>query len=127
MKVAATEKGSRPSTLTKARVIAPQAAKFLAEQLQDKDFADSAIIMVDWDGDFNWKGDGPMPSDLRVPAMLVFAEKWYPQWSARLIVDYRLDLEDFFGQDNATSDDLHMVVQGLEDKFREQESLRRSR
>ncbi len=124
MKVIAVEKGNRPSVMTKARTIAPQAAKFLASQLEDKAFADSAIIMIDWVGDFGWDGDEPMPEELRMPIMFVATEKCYPQWNARLTVDYKLELEDFFGADNATSDDLHEVVENLEKKVHEQEALK---
>ncbi len=122
MKVIAVEKGQRPALMTKGRTIAPQAAKFLASILEDKVFADSAIIMIDWAGDFGWEGDGPMPDELRTPIMFVATEKWYPQWNARLTVDYKLELEDFFGADNATSDDLHEVVENLEKKVHEQEA-----
>lgn len=125
MRVAATERGKRPSTLTKSRVIAPQAAVFLAKIFEDKDFADAAIIVIDWKGDMNWHGEGDMPVEFRVPVMLVYVEKFYPELNARLIVDLKLDLEDFFGQDNATSDDLHEVVLSLEKKITEAYENRR--
>lgn len=119
MKVIATEKGERPNVLTKARRIAPEAAKFIAKQLEDKFFADSAIIIVDWDGDLGWSGTGPMPEDLKLPIMLVIVEKWYPKLNKRLQVDYKLDLEEMFGQDNAKVDDLFEIIEGLEARVRQ--------
>lgn len=124
MNVLAVEKGDRPAVQTKARVIAPQAVKFLASQLEDRVFADSAVIVVDWLGTLGWSGPEPMPEELRIPVVYIAVEKWYPQWNARLTVDYKLDLEDFFGADNATSDDLYEVIENLEKKVHEQEALK---
>lgn len=121
MRVIAIERGDRPDLMTKARVIAPQAAVFLAKQLEDHVFADLANIVIDWDGDYAWTGEGEMPADLRVPAMIVKVQKYYPKLSKWLTVDYNLDLEDFFGQDNATKDDLFEVIENLQAKVREEE------
>ena len=126
MKVIAVERGNRPATLTKARAVAPQAAKVLGSLLEDHVFADSAIIMIDWNGDFAWGGDGPMPEDLKMPIMFIATEKWYPQWSERLTLDYVLDLEDFFGADEATSDDLHQIVANLHARALEMEQKKGS-
>ncbi len=126
MNVLAVENGQRPTIDTKARKIAPQAAKYLASKLEDHVFADSAIIVIDWKGDFGWdkEANGEMPPELLTPIMFVATEKWYPQWNARLTVDYKLDLEDFFGADNATSNDLDEVIENLETKVHEMEKQR---
>lgn len=125
MKVIVTEHGNRPSVMTKARVIAPQAARYLADQLADKEFADSAVIMVDWSGDLFWQGEGPMPEELKLPVMVVIVEKRYPMFNnALLTIDYKLELEDFFGRDNATKDDLHEIVENIETKVRTEENRR---
>lgn len=122
MRVFATERGERPDLATKARVVAPQAVKYLADLLADKTFADTATIVIDWLGDMSWNGEGDMPAELRTPAVLVACEKRYPQYGNRLLtVDYVLDLEDFFGADNATKDDLHEIVENLEARAREEE------
>ncbi len=122
MKVLVTERGERPDLATKARVVAPQASKYLADLFFGETFADSATIVIDWLGDMAWNGDGPMPDELRQPVMLVYCEKRYPQYGNRLLrVEYVLDLEDFFGQDNATKDDLHEVVKNLEQKVHAEE------
>ncbi len=124
MKVIAVEKGERPALMTKARTIAPQAVKYISSLLEDEVFADSAILVIDWVGDMGWSGDGPMPDEFKLPILFVAVEKWYPQWNARLTVDYKLELEDFFGADNATKDDLHEVVENLRTKVYEQEAIK---
>lgn len=124
MKVIAVERGDRPPVMTKARRIAPQAVKYLASLLEDHVFADAASIVIDWRGDMAWNGDGDMPEDLRTPAMVVVAEKRYPQINQRLEVDYVLDLEDFFGADNATKDDLHVIVENMRLRVLEEEQRR---
>lgn len=120
MKVLAIERGARPSMQTKARVVAPQAVQYLSSLMEDEVFADSVVIVVDWSGTLSWNGDGEMPAELRTPALLVVCEKLYPG-KGRLTVEYVLDLEDFFGQDNATKDDLHEIVENLRLKVREEE------
>jgi hypothetical protein len=123
MKVIVTEHGQRPHTLTKARAIAPQASKYLADKLDTEEFADSAVIVLDWDGGLFWQGEGSAPEDFKTPLMAVICEKRYPQLGNRLLtVDYKLELEDFFGADNATKDDLDQVVENLRTKVREEET-----
>ena len=127
MNVIVAEKGTRPSVMTKARVIAPQAAKYLADLFGDETFADQAAIVIDWGGDLFWAGEGPMPEELKTPVMLIEVTKRYPMYNNSLLtLDYRLELEDFFGQDNATKDDLHQVVENFKDKLREQENRRQN-
>lgn len=118
MRVSAVERGDRPATLTKARQIAPVAAKYIAKLLEEQDFATSAVVVLDWSGDWGWTEPVPMPEEWKVPIMYVAAEKWYPSINKWLTVDYRLELEDFFGKDNATKDDLHEIVENLEEKIR---------
>jgi len=125
MKVLVTERGDRPATLTKARTIAPQAAKYLADLFESKTFADSTVIVIDWIGDMTWDEPTPMPEELKLPVMVVVTEKRYPQLlNKQLRVNYVLDLEDFFGQDNATKDDLHTVVELTEQVVRTEEQKR---
>jgi hypothetical protein len=124
LKVTASERGSRPDLMTKARIIAPQAAVYLAKLLEDEVFADEALIVIDWSGDIGWSGDGPMPEELKLPVMYVASRKWYPQFNQSLTVDYKLELEDFFGKDNATKDDLHEVVENMRNKTWDMEKQR---
>lgn len=118
MRVIVTERGERPYLHTKARIITPQAAAWFADRLFDQTFADQASIVIDWTGDYHWKGEGPMPEELRAPAMYIFVEKWYPQIEQWLIVDLALDIESMFGRDEAKSDDLEEVGKQLADKVR---------
>ena len=124
MKVIVAERGDRPVTLTKARQIAPQAVIFLGKQFEDRTFADIANIVIDWEGDLAWNGPEPMPEDMRVPVLIVEVHKYFPQINRWLRVDYKLDLEDFFGRDEARSDDLFEVIENLEAKVREEEGKR---
>lgn len=124
MKVLATERGETDAIITKSRVVAPKAVEYLSKLFHEETFADTAVIVIDWLGDMMWDGEGDMPQELRTPAMVVVAEKWYPDIKRRLRVDIVLDLEEFFGADNATKDDLHEVVQVLRDKVREEEAKR---
>ena len=118
MRVIVTERGERPYLLTKARVITPQAAQHFADRLFEQTFADQAAIVIDWKGDYHWKGDEPMPEELRFPALYIFVEKWFPQKEAWLTVDVALDIESMFGRDDATADDLEEVGKQLADKVR---------
>jgi hypothetical protein len=125
MKVAAAERGERPKVLTKSRKIAPQASIYLAKALEDKTFADSALIVIDWIGDFNWQGSGPMPEELRLPAMIIIVEKRVPG-VGQMKIEIPLELEDMFGQDNASKDDLDWIVMSLEDHVVSEIQKRRS-
>ena len=116
MRVLVTERGERPGVLTKARVIAPQAAKYLADRLEPQTFADQAVIVLDWVGDYHWAGDVPMPEELKLPAMYIIVEKWFPQIGQWLKVDQALDIESMFGRDDATSDDLEEVGRQIAEK-----------
>jgi hypothetical protein len=125
MNVIVTQHGNPPSTLTKARVIAPQAAKYLADLFADKTFADSVVVVIDWVGDLFWDQAEAMPEELKTPIMAVICEKRYPMLNNQLLtVDYKLELEDFFGHDNATKDDLHEIVGNMEAKVRAEENRR---
>ena len=126
MKVAAAERGDRPELLTKSRQIAPQAAVYLAKALEEKTFADSALIVIDWLGDFNWQGTGPMPDELRLPAMIIIVEKRVPG-VGRMKIEVPLELEDMFGQDNASKDDLDWIVMSLEQQVASEIANRRDR
>lgn len=121
MRVIVVERGERPALMTKARVIAPQAAKFFADRLETQTFADQASIVLDWMGDYHWNSDTPMPEELRLPAMYIVAEKWYPQIEQWLKVDVALDVESMFGRDDAKADDLEEVGQQLAEKVRSEE------
>ncbi len=125
MKAIVVERGDRPDLQTKSRVIAPQAAKYLADKFESMTFADSASIVLDWVGDLNWSGDGAMPVELLLPVMMVVCEKKYPAYGGRTLrVDYVLEMEDFFGHDNATKDDLDEIINNLEQRIHQEEKLK---
>jgi hypothetical protein len=124
MRVIAVERGDRPVTMTKARIIAPQAVKFLASLLEDEAFADQAGIVLDWKGDLSWSGDGEMPSELRTPIVWIEVNKKFPHLGKTLNVDYKLDIEQTFGGDQANRDDLFEIVANLRERVRQEENRR---
>lgn len=129
MRVLAKEEGERPTLMSKGRKNAPAAVIHLGRLFELEEFADSAVILLDWDGDLLWnEADGPIPDDMRVPAIHIVVEKEYPQWKVnnRLRLDQRLDIEEMFGHDNATPDDLNEVVEGFKTQIAKQEARRRT-
>lgn len=129
MPVLAKEVGDRPALMTQARRFAPAAVVHLGRLLEQEDFADSAVILLDWNGDVFWDDSaGPMPPELKHPAIHVVVEKFYPEFKTnnRLRLDQRLDIEEMFGHDNATPDDLQEVVNGFREQIRKQEARRKT-
>ena len=126
MKVLAKEEGKRPYTMTKARKYAPAAVIHLGRLLETEDFADSAVILLDWDGDLFLEG---LPKDMQTPTIHIIVEKFYPQYKKnnRLSLDAHLDVEEMFGHDNATPDDLREVVESFKTQVEKQEARRRTR
>jgi len=124
MRVIAVERGERPATQTRARIIAPQAVKFLASLLEDQAFADQAGIVLDWKGDLAWSGDSEMPAELRQPIVWIEVNKRFPHLGKTLNVDYKLDIEQTFGGDQANRDDLFEIVENLRERVRQEEQKR---
>ena len=127
MSVLAKEVGERPVLMTQARRFAPAAVVHLGRLFEQENFADSVVILLDWNGDVFWDTDnGPMPPELAKPAIHVVVEKSYPQYKKenRLTLDMRLDIEEMFGHDNATPDDLQEVVNAFKEQVRKQEARR---
>lgn len=116
MKVVVREAGARPVVATSARINAPQGAKALADLLADEDFADMAILTIDWDGDGF------------TSVLTIYTVKWYIEYSGqRLEHEWNVDIEDAFGQDNMTNGTLRQMVEDLRDEFRRAEDARRRR
>ena len=127
MQVIAKEEGNRPALMTKARRFAPAAVVHLGRLLEQEKFADTAVILLDWNGDLGWDdSQGPMPHDMKTPAIHVIVEKDYPQFKTNntLTMTQRLEIEEMFGDDNATPDDLQIVVDGFREQVRKQEARR---
>ena len=113
MNVAAVEMGDRPTVFTKARRFAPEGVKVLAELLGHFDFADGAVIVLDWDN-----STGRQPDDAHYPVVFITVVKSVgPEQFAR--VEVRLDVEDTFGRDEIMAEDFVVIVQSLEKKMNE--------
>jgi hypothetical protein len=115
VKVDVVEHGDRPRVLTPARMNAPQGARALADALYNADFADLCSLVVDWDGTYLAPDD--MPVDIRQPALVIMASKWYPAIKKRADIFVRLDMEDAFARDNFGSDAIVEIIEHLVTEF----------
>lgn len=89
MQVIVRENGIRPFLSTPARLNAPAGAKALADLLSIEDWADFAILTIDYEGDGF------------TPAFVMKVVKWFPEHKGRyLSADWVIDLDDAFGVDN---------------------------
>lgn len=103
MKTIVREMGDRPAMLTPARMNAPQGAKALADMLAPLDFADLAILTLDWEGDGF------------TPAFVVECTKWVPKYSPSnlQLEPWVIDMEDAFGVGNMTNSTLQEMVSSM--------------
>lgn len=113
MKVIVRELGKRPVLATAARLNAPQGAKALADLMAEEEFADLCVINIDWES---------IP-----PAMVVDIIGWYKDWAGEpLKLQWPIEIEDAFGQDNMDSGILRLIVESCREEFNSKVSLRRS-
>jgi hypothetical protein len=88
---------------------APQGLRFLADALATKEFADAASVALDWTNEL-----GLQPDEAWRPVLIVETIKFVGQ--QRLVVTVRLDVDDLFGGDNISIEDLWRIVNQMEDK-----------
>lgn len=122
METEAIETGERPAIFSTARRYAPAAAKELAALLEQQEFADIGLIVLDWTNQLQG-----MPDDASKPVMYIKVMKKLPEYETRnvLTVDARLDVDDVFGNDEITAGVLVDLVEELRLKVLEQVELRR--
>jgi hypothetical protein len=101
MRVDVTEVGNRPLIATAAKLNAPQGAKVLADVLVDMNFAEHCLLVLDWE-----KG-----------ALVVSCAKRYPDIGRRADIDFALDMEDAFQQDNFSRDIAIEMMDHLRSEF----------
>jgi len=123
MQVEVVEMGDRPNVWTKARRFAPEGARVIGNALEPYDFADIALILLDWSNSYDL-----MPAEVAIPLIHIRVMKKMPEYTDRnlLTVDARLDVEDVFGHDEVTAEIIADLVQELQTKVREQIEFRRS-
>lgn len=101
MRVRVAEAGSRPVIATAARLNAPQGAQVIADVLYDLDFCDDVLLTLDWERN----------------ALAISAVKFYPDISRRADIDFVVDMEDAFKQDNFSREVAMGIVDHLLDEF----------
>ena len=109
MRVIATEVGTRPYLMTKARRFAPQGIRVLADTFERFTFADSAIIVLDWSNVL-----GLQPEQAAKPIVAILTEKFHDgRW---LNVSLNVDVEETFGNDDFMANDIIEVIKIMEQK-----------
>lgn len=113
MKTIVREAGERPVLATPARMNAPQGARALADLLSEEDYCDLCILTIDWEGDGF------------TPVLTVFAVKWYIKGGGvRLQVEWNIDIDDAFEQDNMDNGILRQIVYDLGEFIHQKEEER---
>lgn len=109
MHVIAAEYGDRPLVWTKARRFAPQGLRVLADVLERFEFADVGAVVLDWSNVLERQ-----PDEAAKPIIIVQTVKFVGP--KNLQVEVRLDVDDIFGNDDITAENLLDVVQQMERK-----------
>lgn len=106
MIVEVVESGERPGILTRARLNAPQGCKRLGELFGMQDFADKAIVVLDWQ---------PEEIEGSEPIVRVYA---YKRVANRLLtLEQRYAVNDIFGANIVTTNDLGWITEDFKNKF----------
>lgn len=113
MDVQVIEAGNRSTVTSKARRFAPQGVIVLGQLLERMEFADNAFVALDWSNELglNPSGDTKPIVYVRVAKRTFFDKK------PVITTEVRLDVEDLFGTDSMTAENLLMVVQQIADKM----------
>ncbi len=116
MEAVAFETGLPSKVTTNARRFARQGAVILAELLEHCSFADTSSVIIDWDDSFNRQPEGAAK-----PVMYVVAVKEIRAVEVNpfVRVEVRLDIEDLFGNDNITAENLVGLVSEMETSMNE--------
>lgn len=123
MIVRVAEMGNRPAMWTKARRFAPAGAQQFGETLGHLQFADAAMIVLDWSNVL-----AKMPSDVARPILYISVAKKLPEYETNnlLRVDCRLDVDDTFGGDNVTAEVIVDIIRELEETVTKKVAQRRA-
>lgn len=114
MNIVALEWGDRPALYTKARRFAPEGVKLLAETLGHMEFADDALIVLDWSNE-----SGRQPEEVAKPIVFINVFKNIPGFESPAMVEVRLDVDDTFGRDEIMAEDFLVIIRSMEDKMNE--------
>lgn len=113
MNVQVIETGNRPSVWTKARRFAPAGARVFGELLGAMDFADFAIIVLDWENK-----TGRLPQEIARPILYVQVHKVFPDYENHnhLTVESRVEVDEVFGDDAVTANIILDLAHELQEK-----------
>ena len=107
MIVEVVEVGERPLLLTKARINAPKGTAKLGELFGRQDFADKAIVMLDW-----------QPEEVEQASTPVVRVYVYKRVGLRLLtLEQRYDVNELFEKDIATTNDLGWITEEFNKKL----------
>lgn len=115
MNVVVVQAGEQPAILTQSRRFAPQGAALLGETLGRLDFAENAFIVLDWSNSL-----GLQPEEVAKPVLIVRVSRRVSSVVAPnnlLTVEVRLDVDDLFGDDNITANNLVDIVEQIRNKM----------
>lgn len=122
MAVRVMELGSRPTLFTKARAFAPQGAKTFGEMLGSRDFADAAVVILDWSNVLK-----AQPDEVAKPVLVLRVAKGYPDLGETLTVESRIAVDDVFGGENIDRSLMLDLVKELGDKVADAYARRKKR
>lgn len=110
MMVEVVEAGERPSVLTKARMQAPVGSKFLGELFARQDWADKAIVMLDWQPEELAQSEHKSDAIVRVSV--------YKRWEGRLLtLEQNFDVNDLFSANTITQQELGWITEDFRKKL----------
>jgi hypothetical protein len=94
--------------------------RVLADLLGRFDFADVATVSLDWSNVL-----GRQPDEIAIPILYVEVVKFHADaGNNKLAVEVRLDVEDLFGNDSITAQQLVEIVQQIRESMERAIALR---
>lgn len=112
MIVEVAEVGERPQLWTKARLQAPKGCAKLGELFGQQDWADKALVILDW------QPEELKDSERKHDAIVrVFVFKRVPDLGRRLDLQQNFDVNDIFSVDQITINELGWITEDFKNKL----------
>lgn len=112
MIVEVAEVGSRPVLWTKARLNAPHGVRKLGELFSEQNWADKAIVVLDWQPEELADSEHKHDAIVRV-----FIYKRVRELGRRIDLNLNLDVNDLFSKDVITASELGWVTDEFKKKL----------
>jgi hypothetical protein len=106
------EVGTRPQLWTKARLQAPGGCKKLGELFSQQDWADKALVILDWEPEELKDSEHKHDAIVRV-----FVFKRVPDKGKRLDLQQNFDVNDIFSADQITIKELGWITEDFKKKL----------